>query len=317
MHIYYNQKDMPVAWVPNSLIMNIEKTKNVYSHRIIRSIFTYPLSSISNNNGVVEIKISLITTKKIKGSTCTTILNACKDVMKTQIEIKGKTKNNFELINVFSSVVKNGSVLRLKLNNDAITALIKHQSMGFTKISFDKYLKLDTMYETKWFEILSKITGYKKAAVLELSSLKSNLGANKLKQWDNFKRIGLNAPFEGINKKLGTSISYKPVIIGRKTCAIEVYNKNGGKLIPIKNINKSSTVTKKQKLDDKIHDHACSCFSILPKAVKEKYINRSKWFSDEELKQLNAIDIFKTENYELLKSNTPEEVIRVIKMQTT
>ena len=303
MHISLNQSNTaPVAWIPNSLILNVEKTKNVYSYRISRALFTVPLQKIPND-GKVEIDLRLITDKKLTGSVCTTIKNACKDALKTQIEVGVNRKNDFRVINLFNEIEKEGKVLKVEINTRAIPVLIEHQLNGYTKVSFEKILSLSSMYETKWLEIISRLK-YKKRITLDVPSIRIYLGTEKLKQWDHFKEKAIKAPFAGINKKLGSQICFVPKKKGRSIYAIEVFDKT----------EKSTSKQMAEPINGE-HDLSCRCFDLLPITEQKKYINNTSWFNVKEFQREDGIASFKKKNSELLKKfKNPTDVINALNL---
>lgn len=305
--------DYTYAWVPNSLILNVEKTKNVYSLRILRSLFTVPLKSIPDN-GTVEVDTSLITNKKLKGSICITIKKACEDVMKTQIEVKTQNKNKFKIVNLFSSVERVGSVIKFKINKEAVETLIEEQSKGFTKIPCEAMLIFESKYEHKWVELLFRAGNYKKKLCYEIPTLNDILGAN-IKKMSHFKQVAIVEPFDGINKKLKASISYKFLKNSRNIVAVEIFDKYGKTIIPKiittkKNTAASSVVSgKKRNPEDDIFEFACNCYDILPESEKKKYINEKLPLNDF-FKRYEAIEKFIKKHKSILdKSNTAEEVL--------
>lgn len=300
------------AWVPNSLILNVEKTKSIYSLRILRSLFTRPLKSIPKS-GIVEIDISLITNQKLEGSICITIKEACEDVMKTQLEITTKNVNKFKIINIFSSVERVGRIIRFKLNSDAIVALIEEQSKGFTKIPCEPMLMFCSKYQHKWVEILCRDGYYKKKLTYEIPVIKNALGAN-IKKMSHFKKKAIVEPFDEINKKLNASINYKFIKKGRSIFAVEVFNKTGKsimlKMVRGKKKPDSPVIpdNKKNVEDDKF-DFACNCYDMLPEAEKEKYTIGTKSIN-KFFQRYEAVEKFMIKQKSILeKASTPEEVL--------
>lgn len=301
------------AWVPNSLIVNVERTKNVYSLRILRSLFTRPLKSIPKS-GIVEIDLSLITNQKLEGSICITIKEACEDVLKTQLEITTKNVNKFKIINIFSTVERVGRIIRFKLNPDAIVALIEEQSKGFTKIPCEPMLMFCSKYQHKWVELLCRDGNYKKKVTYEIPELKNALGSN-IKKMSHFKKKAIVEPFDEINKKLKASIDYKFIKRGRNIFAVEVFNKTGKSIMPkmireMKKPEDSPVIPdNKTNIEDDKFDFACNCYDMLPETEKEKYNVGTKSIN-EFFKRYEAVEKFMIKQKIILdKANTPEEML--------
>lgn len=303
MHISKVDGMYPVAFKPNNLIFRQENSASILEHLLLLNLFVRP-GTLFPENGIVNIDVSLITTKRLKGSICSRLKDALKDVCKAQFEVYQDNKN-YKYISVFESVERNGNTITAVLTNSALELLKIRRTKNFTKIPIGDVLKLKTPNQVGIYSLHLTHVNRKDKNGLTVDELKKSLGIAKdvHMSWTHFRQRVIDPSYAGINNSLGLDLRYTPVKNGTKTIAI--------KPLKTKKPPKSKgTITPAGKEDD-LFGFASKCFEALSTEEQDRYKKGIPKYIQPEVALLTAIKKFEEESRSMLKeSETLEAFIK-------
>lgn len=133
-------------------------------------------------------------------------------------------KGGFEVFALFSSIKYEDGILTGKIDSALLPFFLaaKHQSGLFTKLDYQAYIKLSSIYSQKLFAFLSSWSNCR-VKVVSLEELHDFLQtpASFRSNFKNFRLWGLEKAHKDITENTSLSFSWEAVKTGRKVTAVK------------------------------------------------------------------------------------------------